>query len=134
MKCDRCGGNHVTNTQRQRCQQLPSSAELAAMLDDDNELTLTDFADSLGIGTTTLYRRLAPTHWTRDRLRKRGKRLHRARSNKGNGKKRRPRCECGVLVSKVGDACKWCAMEADGVRDYHVLLDVGYVKYTPEVV
>ena len=134
MICPRCSGTFQGLKRHAAwCAKLPLSHELAQMLDDDPALTVRKMTCHYNVGYQTLRKRLEGTRWTKRRLDERGKKARRMGGIKGNSKKGLI-CKCGILVETKGDACQWCRLEADGVRSYHELLDVGYVRYMPEVV
>lgn len=124
------------------CARLPTAEEVAEILDSDEKLTITALCHRFGVHPSRITGRLAnsDTGWSMDRIRERGlearaTRRHGDKNKEGridyvNG---RYPCanKCGLLVEKEGYYCKFCVLDANGIRD---LNDIRFKDNSDELI
>ena len=123
MICPRCGKfssqsrNHLCHYRV--CKRIPKPDELAAMLDDNTSLTVSDLRKRYGTNAKFIKDRLKGTRWTYKRLNQRGKVQQGIRSGEArNGqvytsslwrsRKNEPRCPRCDLLTADGGMCPYC--------------------------
>jgi hypothetical protein len=138
VKCPRCGqelrAGKAATRHVKKCLTLPTAEELAAMLDNDELASATSLAKQFGVGMTRIIDIImhGDTHWTREMIAERGqatrygKQVGQKRGQNKDRVKGRYPCanDCGMMVKKEGHICRFCALEAAGIRSRADLKDL----------
>ena len=136
--CTRCG--HVLRQRLlrhvQKCETLPSAKDIDNMLKDPT-CTILKIANSVHTRKKWIINILlfGDSSWTLERLKQHAytarvisKRAYMKKRAENVTRRHRvangPQCVCGILVSRIGKLCKWCALESHGIKSYHDMHNV----------
>lgn len=116
IRCDKKVPEHVYWRHAEMCDKLPLQDKLVKMFDEDRTLCTRHVALLYNVSDKSVISRLDGTHWTRDALRERGRRVQ-AELISTKPVTLAYHCNrCQILTGNDDGLCTWCKEETYGSR------------------